>query len=182
MREMIASRGSGRVMGPIVFSERRRSHHPVVGQVEQDRLVGELRDALLALRAHVNGRRDARAKQLHKDVQSRKNRAPETIAALLASAFNERAPMSDVTRICQIIGGFFIAKRRGHVRKLRDLSPIETRSEGELNLVQVLVDQGDHSAPMLAHLIEACDENIALLTEMKQAATEELYGPKEVRV
>lgn len=169
-------------MGPIVFQDRRTSHHPVVGQVEQDRLVGELRDALLALRAHVNGRRDQRAKQLHKDIQSRKNRAPETIGTLLTAAFNDRAPMGDVTRICRIIAGFFTAKRRGHVRTLRDLSPIETRREGDLNVIQVAIDQGDHSAPMLARLIESCQENIALLQEMEQSATEELYGPKEVRV
>lgn len=182
MREMIASRDSGsRVMGPIVFRERRRSHHLIIDEVERARLAGDVRCALLALHAHVTGRRNRRAAQLHKDVQQGKNKAPETVATLLADAFNDRAPLSDITALCDVIAGFFTAKRRGRIRSLRELSPLECEKEGALNLDQVAIDQGDHSAPTLKHFIADCEVNIALLIEMKQAATEELYGPQEAR-
>jgi hypothetical protein len=177
MREMIASSRSGsRFIPPTLPRDRRSAHHPAIDQVEQDRLIAELRDALLALRAHVNGRRDVRAKQLHKDVQSGKNRAPETMGILLTEAYNDRAPLSDVERISHIITSFFRSKRQGGVRKLRDLSPVETREEGELNCIQVAIDQGDHSAPMLNRLIEELERNIAILTEMRESALEERYG------
>lgn len=168
-------------MAQTVVAERRRSHHPVIDQVEQARLITELRNAMLALRSHVNGRRDQRAQQLHKDVQQRKNKAPETIGLLLTEAFNERAPLKDVERICEVISSFFRAKRRGTVRGLRALSPLETAVEGRLNCHQVAIDQGDLSAPTLIAFLDDLDRYVAIIEEMKAAALLELYGPKEVR-
>jgi hypothetical protein len=164
---------------PSLTRERRAAYHPVIGQVEQDRLIAELRGALLALRAHVNGRRSRRAKQLHKDVQQGKNRAPETIGILLTEAFNDRAPLTDVERVSHIISSFFRSTRRGAVRNLKKLSPLETRVEGDMNCDQVAIDQGDHSVPRLSHFVEELDAYISILLEMKQSTLEELYGAKE---
>jgi hypothetical protein len=178
---MAAIRSGSRFMSPTVFRERRVANRPVVNEAERQLLADEVRRALLALHSHVTGSRSPRGRRLHQDVQQLKNKAPLTLATMLTDAFNDRAPLADITQIGNIIAGFFTAKRRGHVRKLRDLSPLETREEGELNVVQVAIDQGDHSAPTLQHFITDIDVNIALLEEMKQAATEELYGPKEAQ-
>lgn len=169
-------------MPQTLLRDRRRSHHHVVDQVEQDRLVSELRDALLALRTHVDARRrDRRAKQTHKDVQQRKNRVAETLGLLLTDAFNDRAPIGDLERFGQIISAFFRGRRREEVRPIAVLNPIETGIDGDMNSAQMAIAQGDHTAPMLMRLVNDVDRLSPILAEMKQSALEELYGPKEVR-
>jgi hypothetical protein len=168
---------------PTVGRDRRGSHHHMIDQVEQERLIAELRTAMLALRTHVNARRrDRHAKQTHKDVQQRKNKAPETLGTLLTSSWNERAPLADIERIGAVISAFFRGCRRGLIRAIGVLIPLETQIEGDLRCAEVAIAQGDHTAPMLLRLVDDIDMLSPILTEMKESVLEELYGPKEVRV
>lgn len=144
------------------------THPAFVGEVERRSLVSELRQCLLGVSS-----KDPKIQQLRKDVQRGQNKAPETIASMVTDAFNSGNPAPE--RLASTIRDFFSAHTHRLQRKLRELSPIETREEGELNCIQVSIDQGDTSTPTLTSFIAEIDENVAVLLEMRSAAVAERY-------
>lgn len=74
------------------------SHHQPLNWVECDRLERMIADDLLSLPA---------CGQKHKDIQQGKNRAPNTIAAMLTDAFRKERNVSKVTRLAQTILTYF---------------------------------------------------------------------------
>jgi hypothetical protein len=145
------------------------SHHSLVSRVECDSLSSELRTQLLSVRS-----KDQRVIQLRKDLQQGKNKAPETIAALLTDAFNNKN--SAVDGFAATIRGFFSARMNRLQRKLRDLMQVETVEEGEFNNVQMKIAQGDLSRPTLIEMKKEIGEYRAILDEMEAAVDAELFG------
>lgn len=140
------------------------SHHQNMSWVECDALERALRDDLLALPG---------CGQMHKDIQTRKNKAPKTLATMLVDGFRKERSPAKVTRLAHTIIGFFSSNAREQ-RRLRDLNPIETKEEGDINVVQMAIAQGDLSTPTLRKLVEQIDEYAPVLQEMRGAALAEL--------
>lgn len=143
-------------------------NHPAVTRVECDSLAGELRQQLLAVRS-----KDPKVIQLRKDLQQLKNKAPETIAALVSDAFNNGTPVAE--RFASTIRDFFSARREKLQRTIRQLNPIETKLDGELDCTQMAIADGDLSTPTLRKFVEELEEYIAVAQEMRAAAIAELY-------
>ena len=141
-----------------VTPESRFSHHQPCNWVERDRLERMIASDLLSLPA---------CGQRHKDIQAGKNRAPNTIAAMLTDAFRKERNVHTVTRLAHTILQFFAPQT---CRELQELHPIETREQGELEEVQMAVAQGDLSTPTLRKLVEELDEYILVAQEMRAAA------------
>ncbi len=139
-------------------------HPALVTEVERLSLAEQLRDSLLHLSF---GSSDRRTQDLRKDVYRGQNKAAETIASMLTEAFNSHR--ANPSRFANVVWDFFSARVKRLRRTLRQLSPIETRVEGELNCLQVAIDQGDMSNPALTKFIDEIDENVALLMEMRAA-------------
>lgn len=141
------------------------SHHQSVSRVECGVLERALRDDLLALPA---------GGQRHKDIQAGKNKAPDTLAHMLVGAFHKDPSIPRVTRLAHTIIDFFSSAEAKEQRRLRDLNPIETKEEGDINVVQMAIAQGDLSTPTLRKLVEEIDEYAPVLQEMRGAAIAEL--------
>jgi hypothetical protein len=143
-------------------------HPQMIAPGERDKLADEIRSCLLSVSSS-----DPKIRERKKDLRKRFNKAPDTLAGFLVQAFNERRPIS--ARLTTAIGDFFSARTQTIQRKLRELSPIETREEGDINCLQVAIDQGDLSTPTLKKFVEEVDEYIAVLAEMRSAAIAEIY-------
>lgn len=149
-------------------------NHSRVGRVECDSLAGELRQHLLSAESN-----DQRVIQLRKDVQQRKNKAPETIASILSDAFNRGDDIGE--RFASTILGFFSTRVAKMQRRLRDLMQVETVQEGEFNNVQMKIAQGDLSRPTLTDMKKEIREYRLILDEMDTAIDVEIYrldGPQ----
>lgn len=147
-------------------------HHSMVGRVEctSAALEREIKTELLAFSS-----RDKRVQQLHKDIQQGKNKCAETLAAIVTDPTSSRPP-TERGRIGKMIWDFCVALTPGRVqRRLRDLFPIETKEEGDINIVQIAIAQGDHSTATLKQLVDEIDDYIPILLEMRSAALAELY-------
>lgn len=152
-------------------------HHQPVSLVERHRFIEELRDAVLGVRGNLAGKpRDPKAKQFHKDVQSKKSKFPEVVGTLLVDAFNEKAPLHQVTRIAQVINSFFGPRSRRADRKYSDVSRLETVEQGEFSCAQNRVDLGDHSRPALLSLKAEIADYRAILDDMDASIDAELAG------
>jgi serine kinase of HPr protein (carbohydrate metabolism regulator) len=144
------------------------THHSLVSRVECDTLTSELRTHLLSVRS-----KDQRTIQLRKDVQQGKNKAPETIAALISDAFNSGDDVAG--RMASTIRSFFSARTAQLQRRVRDLMQVETVEEGEFNNVQMKIAQGDLSRPTLIEMKKEIGEYRAILDELDAAVDAELY-------
>lgn len=138
------------------------ANHQCLNWVESDRLERLLTDDLLALPG---------CGQRHKDVQRGLNKAPRTIASMLTDAFKKEPSVPRVTRIARTILTFF---ERTDCRELKELHSVETKEQGEVDLIQMRLAQGDMSTPTLRCFVEEVDELIAVLTEMRSAALAQL--------
>jgi hypothetical protein len=141
------------------------SNHQFMSLVECEALERAIRDELLAL-PHA----DQSTRQKKKDIQTGKNKAPNTLATMLVGAFRKERSVPRVTRVAHAIIGFFESRGAKQQRRLRDLNPIETKEEGDLNNVQMAIAQGDLSTPTLLKLVEEIDEYAPVLQEMRSAA------------
>jgi hypothetical protein len=138
-------------------------HHRRVSTVECHRFIEEIRTALLGVRAGVRGDRDHRAAQIHKDVQSLKNKAPETIGTLVADALDGQSDPWNISRVAQVIASFVSSRTRKLRLNIDQLNVAETREEGEFNNAQMAVAQGDRSLPaLLRWKSEVADYRIVL--------------------
>jgi hypothetical protein len=146
------------------------THPALVTEVERRSLAGELRQCLLSLSSRS---KDRRIQNLRKGLYRQHNKAPDTIASLLTEAFNSQRDNPD--KLASTIRDFFSARVKTLRRTLRQLSPVFTRDEGELNCTKVAIDQGDQSTPTLKRFIEEIDETMDLLMQMRAAAAWELY-------
>lgn len=144
------------------------SNHQYMSLVECEALERAIRDELLAL-PHA----DQSTRQKKKDIQAGKNKAPNTLATMLVGAFTKERSVPRVTRLAHAIIGFFEARGEKQQRGLRDLHPIETKEEGDLNNVQMAIAQGDLSTPTLLKLVEEIDQYTPVLQEMRSAALTE---------
>lgn len=113
-------------------------HHPAISRVEADTFSDELRQELLAHSSH-----DKRLIQLRKDVQARKNKAADTIAALVCDSHNAGGSLGE--KIIRTIRGFLSARTKKVSASWRQLRAKETRIEGKMNCVELEIDQGDES-------------------------------------
>lgn len=138
------------------------SHHQPLNWVERDRLEQLISDDLLSLPG---------CGQRHKDMQQGKNRAPNTIAAMLTDTFRKERDVSKVTRLAHTILHFFTPKT---CRELHDLHPVETREQGELEAAQMSVAQGDLSTPALRTLDKELGDYILIAEEMRSAVRSRL--------
>lgn len=144
-------------------------NHRFMSMVEHEALERAIRDDLLSL-PHI----DQFTRQKKKDIQSGRNKAPNTIARMLVGAFQKERSPAKVTRLAHTIIGFFSSSEAKEQRRLRDLNPIETKEEGDLNNVQMAIAQGDLSTLTLRKLVEEIDEYAPVLQEMRGAALTEL--------
>ena len=96
-------------------------HHPIVGSVEQRHMASELRRLLLGIVPS-----DKQSRQLHKDLQQQKNRAPDTIATIVVAGLKNDQE-SKVRAIAHAISGFCSAGKAKLQRRFPQLYPIETR-------------------------------------------------------
>lgn len=133
------------------------SHHQPLNWVESDRLERMIADDLLSLPA---------CGQRHKDIQQGKNKAPNTIAAMLTDAFRKERNVSKVTRLAHTILAFFTPTT---CRELQELHSVETREQWELEQVQMAVAQGDLSTPTLRKLHKELGDYILVAEEMRSA-------------
>jgi hypothetical protein len=141
---------------------------------EQDRLEEEIRGCLLQVSSS-----DPKIRERKKDLRKGFNKAPNTLAQFLVQAYNEQRPITK--RLTDAIGDFFSARTQRLARRLRDLNPIETKREGDMNNLQMAIAQGDLSTPTLKRFVEEIDEYSAVLAEMRAAAVAEIYkaeGPR----
>ena len=148
-----------------------RVNHSTRTRVEPALLTKEFRQQLLAFRSS-----NPRIQQLHKDLQQGRNRAPETICAILADAFNDEKPLAEVVSPVKTISDFFAAHAPKLRRRLCELLPLETREEGRMNNTEMRVAQGDLSRPTLVELKREVCELRELLNEMEAAIDAELFG------
>lgn len=160
-------------MGQSLSTSTPSSHHRTISRVEVDHFIEEIKTSLLGVRAGVAGKRDARAKNYHKDIQQERKKVAEVVGILLTSAFNERSPVSRVTRLAQVINSFFGARSR-QARPYSQVSVLETKNEGEMNCAQNRVDLGDHSRPALLGLKQEIADAKSLLEEMDASIDAEL--------
>lgn len=141
------------------------AHYQALNWVEQDRggrLERLITEDLLAL---------PNCGQKHKDIQQGKNRAPNTIAQMLTDAFKKEPSVPKVTRLAHTILAFFTPQS---CRPLKELHSVETREQGDVDVIQMRLAQGDLSTPTLRNFVEEVDELIAVLTEMRSAALAQL--------
>lgn len=144
------------------------SHHSMVSRGECDLLARELRTDLLSVSS-----KDERVIQLRKDLQQFKNKAPDTLAAILTDAFNRDQPVA--RRLASTISGFFSARTRIVRRKWRELRAAETRIEGQMNCTELELDQGDRSRVRILEMKSRIHEYRGILDEEEAALDEELY-------
>lgn len=147
------------------------SHPQIITVGERDKLADEIRGCLLSVSSS-----DPKIRERKKDLRKKFNKCPDTLAGFLVQAFNERRPISK--RLTTAIGDFFSARTQGIQRRLRELSPLETRREGAFECLQNAIDLGDTSTPTLKKFVEEIDEYVAVLREMRGAAIAELYAPE----
>jgi hypothetical protein len=153
-----------------VLAPRAQSYHQHPSPVERRNTIErELERLLLALSWS-----DQRTRQLRKDVQQRKNKAVPTVASMIDSALTKKEE-SKVRAIANMLSAFCAASAGRVCRCFQLLFPAETREDGELNNVQALVATGDRSPQTLQRLIEELDDSIAIHTEMKEWAIQELF-------
>lgn len=131
--------------------------------VECDALERALRDDLLALPG---------CGQMHKDIQQGRNKAPNTLARMIAGAVHTK----QVSRIVGTISGFIAARNPRSRRKLPELIPLETKLDGEMDCTEMAIAQGDMSTPTLMKLKEQIASYRELLDDMGQALDSNLYG------
>lgn len=155
-------------MSAILHANSRVAYHQVGATVDRARLISELRQLILSISSP-----DRRLQQLRKDVQQGKNKVADTLAAFLAAGPSSKA-IAFGQRIIDVVS----AGTRQVRRKLRDLSPIETKEEGEFNCLQNKIDLGDYSTQTLTEFVKELDEYIPVVQEMRAAAIDELYAPK----
>lgn len=148
-------------------------HHQLISQGEVRRFIDEIKTSLLGVRAGIHGKRDPQAKEFHKDLQQERKKIAEVIGILLTSAYNERSPIPQVTRLAQVINSFF-RPRSQKARSYSQVSALETRNEGEMNCWQNRVDLGDHSRPALLGLKGEIADARAILDEMDASIDAEL--------
>lgn len=149
-------------------------HHRIVGSVEQRHYAAEIRRLLLSIVAP-----EKQTQQLHKDVQSEKNRAPETVASMIDVAI-KTGQESKAHAIANAISAFCSFGKTRVQRSFRQLYPLETQSQGELDNVEVAVEQGDESNPTLARLVTKLDANMAHEQQMKEWALERMHATQAV--
>jgi hypothetical protein len=154
----------------------RGGNHSDRNKVDAGMLAREFRQRLLSFRSS-----SPRIQQLKKDLQQGRNKAPETICAILVDAFNDAKPISDVVSPARVITDFFSAHVTRARRKLADLMQLETVEEGELNCAQMKIAQGDRSTPALTELKKEIGEYRQVLDEIEAAVDQELYVPKVVQ-
>lgn len=156
-------------MTPQPLTLHRTPTHPqLLDRREVEKLADEIRGCLLSVSS-----KDPKIRERKKDLRKRFNKAPDTLAGFLVQAFNEQRPISK--RLTTAIGDFFSARTQQIQRRLRELSPLETRAEGEFECVQNAIDLGDTSTPTLKKFISEIDEYVAVLQEMRAAAVDELH-------
>lgn len=138
---------------------------------ERDRLASEISRCLLS----VESDGDPKIRERKKDLRKGFNKAADTLSQFLVHSFNNGKPISG--RLTTAIGDFFSARTERMQRRLRELMPIETKEEGDVNLVQMAIAQGDLSTPTLIRFVTEIDEYMGVLAEMRAAAVAELQKP-----
>ena len=146
-------------------------HPAILNDVARQSLANELRTSLLSVSSRST---DPKVQELRKAIERRRNKAPDTIAAMLTEAHNSRR--ADPQSFASTIRDFFSARKERLQRTMRQLNPIETKLDGELDCIQMAIADGDHSTPTLKKFVEEIDEYIAVAQEMRGAAVAELYG------
>jgi hypothetical protein len=157
------------IMHPALDSTAGARYHSMESRVESRVLENEIRTELLSFRS-----RDRRIQQLHKDIQQRRNKCAETLAAILSDPTADR-PTVHRGRIGTMIRDFFSAGVHAVRRTVRQINPIETKVDGELDCLQMQIAGGDLSTPTMKLATEKIDEEIALLMELRTALAWEIY-------
>src|SRR4051812_30524303 len=144
------------------------THPQPITPVEQSRLEDTIRRELL--QAPSAG--DQKVIDRKKDIRKGFNRVAETLTQFLVHSYNQGKPIHK--GLVSAIGDFFSARTQRGLRHLKDLFQIETKEEGELNLVQMAIAQGDRSTPTLIRLTTEIDEIVPVLLEIRAAAVVEV--------
>jgi hypothetical protein len=149
------------------------THPQPIGSGERDRLAEDIRSCLVS----VDAAGDPKIRERKKDLRKGFNKAADTLSQFLVHSYNTGQPISK--RLTNAIGDFFSAKTQRAQRRLSDLFSIETKEEGDVNIVQMAIAQGDVSTPMLIRLITELDDHIPVLQEIRAAAAVEVQKRAE---
>lgn len=123
---------------------------------------------------------DKRTRQLHKDLQQGKIKLADNVAVLIDAALTNREE-SKVHAIANALLAWCAAGKARTVRKFGQIFCAETHKQGELDNVELAIEQGDRSPRTLDHLIRELDENMAIELEMKDWALRERFVAQEMR-
>jgi hypothetical protein len=157
------------MMHPALDSTAGARYHSMESRVESHALENEIRTELLSFSS-----RSRRIQQLHKDIQQRRNKCAETLAAILTDPTADRPP-AHRGRIGTMIRDFFSARTNGVRRTVRQINPIETKVDGEVDCLQMQIAGGDLSTPTMKMAVEKIDEEMSLLVELRTALVWEIY-------
>lgn len=123
---------------------------------------------------------DKKTRQLHKDMQQGRLKTSDHVAFMVDAALTNHEE-SKVRAIAHALLAWCSAGKARFVRKFSQIFCAETRNQGELDNVQLAIEQGDHSPRTLDHLIRELDENMAIEREMKEWALRERFVAQEIR-
>lgn len=157
-------------MGQSLLTPVGGQNHSTMPSVERRRT---LRDQIHGLLVALPGS-DKQSRQLHKDLQQDRSKAPDHVALMVDSALTLREE-SKVRAIAHALLAWCSAGRASVCRKFSQIFCAETQNQGELDNVELAIEQGDHSPQTLDRLVQELDENIAIETEMKEWALHERF-------
>lgn len=159
-------------MRPSLMPSTSAAHPQEITAVERERLEAEISRCLL----EVPSAGDQKVIDRKKDIRKGFNRVADTLSQFLVHSYNNGRPIAKP--LINAIGDFFSARTQRGVRRLKDLFQIETKEEGDVNVVQMAIAQGDDSTPTLIRLITELDDLIPALQEIRDAAVVELQKPE----
>lgn len=144
-------------------------HQPMPAVERRNRIRLELHELLVALTGS-----DKRTRQLHKDIHQGKSKAADHVALMVDAGLANREE-SKIRAIGNALHAWCSAGTVHVFRKFSQIFCAETQNQGELDNVELAVEQGDRSPQMLDRLIQELDENIAIELEMKEWALHQRF-------
>lgn len=147
-----------------------RDYHQSAPSVERHH---KLRIQMHSLFVALTGA-DKRTRQLHKDLQQGKIKLADNVAVLVDAALTNREE-SKVRAIAHALLAWCSAGRTRMTRTYSQIFCAETRNQGELDVLELAVEQGDLSPQTLDGLAVELREDITIKTEMLEWAQHERF-------
>lgn len=154
---------------PMSASSSRDYHQPPSSVERRQQLRVQIHNLFVAITGA-----DKRTRQLHKDLQQGKIKLAENVADLVDAGLTNREE-SKLRAIAHAILAWCSAGKARCSRKFSQIFCAETQNQGELDNVELAIEQGDLSPQMLDRLIQELDENMTIELEMKEWALRQRF-------